>query len=83
MHPVHAMAIRVQDNPSDEVWAIFVRNWGNEGFCSDGQHFLPLTSFTFGLPWRAGASSVSVRRFDRDFLTNDHNAFRAKCDLRD
>ncbi len=34
LHPVYAMAILVQDDPNDEVWAIFVRNWGNEGFCS-------------------------------------------------
>ena len=35
-HPVYAMAIN-EDNPtirqynaSDEAWAIFLRNWGNE-----------------------------------------------------
>ena len=74
VHPVHALAIRVKEDPADEVWAIFVRNWGNEGFCSANQHFLPLTSFTFRLPWRPGVSAVNVRRFDRDFLVNDSNA---------
>lgn len=63
LHPVWAMAIRVEDDPSDEVWAIFVRRWGNEGFCSDDQHYLEGlqgNTYTFRLPWRPGASSVAV-----------------------
>jgi hypothetical protein len=31
IHPVYAMAIRVKDDPSDETWAIFVRDFGTEG----------------------------------------------------
>jgi hypothetical protein len=63
LHPVWAMAIRVKDDPDDEVWAIFVRRWGNEGFCSDHQHYLDDLQgdeFVFRLPWRSGASTVSV-----------------------
>jgi hypothetical protein len=53
VHPVHAIAMRVKEDRSDETWAIFVRNWGNEGFCSSQQHYLDLQggSFTFRLPW--------------------------------
>jgi hypothetical protein len=73
LHPVYAMAIHVKDDPSDDVWAIFVRNWGNEGFCSQFRHYLPdnLRSFTIRLPWRPGASSVSARA-GTQFLTNSN-----------
>jgi hypothetical protein len=60
-HPVYAMAIHVNDDPLDDAWAIFVRNWGNEGFCSIHDHkfdFLNDT-YTFRLPWRPGAQSVA------------------------
>ena len=37
LHPVYAMFVHL---PGSDVtrssWAFFVRNWGNEGFCSDG-----------------------------------------------
>ena len=63
LHPVWAMAIRVKDDPSDETWAIFVRRFGDEGFCSDEQHYLDDLqgdTYNFRLPWRQGASSVGV-----------------------
>jgi hypothetical protein len=64
LHPVWAMAIRVSDDdPADEVWAIFIRRWGNEGFCSGDQHYLqslPDNTYTFLLPWRPGASDVRL-----------------------
>jgi hypothetical protein len=57
VHPVHAIAIRVKEDRADETWAIFVRNWGNEGFCSSQQHYLDLDHnvFTVRLPWNADA----------------------------
>jgi hypothetical protein len=63
IHPVWAMAIRVKSDPADETWAVFVRRFGNEGFCSDQQHYLDdllNDTFTFRLPWRAGATDVGV-----------------------
>lgn len=64
LHPAWAMAIRVNDsNPSDEVWAMFIRRWGDEGFCSGDQHILtdlPNNTYTFRLPWRPGATSVKA-----------------------
>jgi len=63
LHPVWAMAIRVNDDPADETWAIFVRRWGNEGFCSRDQHYLDDlqgNEYTFRLPWKTNASSVSL-----------------------
>lgn len=63
LHPAWAMAIQARDDPSDEMWALFVRRWGNEGFCSNDQHYLEGlkdNTYTFRLPWRSGATSVSV-----------------------
>ena len=66
LHPAYAVAIRVNDDPSDETWAIFVRNWGNEGYCSSLPHPVdfPNNQYTFHLPpnpWVPDESSVSVR----------------------
>ena len=41
-HPVYALAIEVNASASRNQWAIFVRNWGNEGFCSRYDHQLTL-----------------------------------------
>lgn len=68
LHPVWLFALRVSDTPNDETWAIFVRNWGNEGFCGDQEHYLDLQTLRIRLPWRAGASAVTVSK--AEFLTN-------------
>ena len=63
IHPVWAMAIRVKSDPADETWAVFVRRFGNEGFCSSEQHYLDdlvNDTFTFRIPWRPGATDVGV-----------------------
>jgi len=62
IHPVWALAVHVKNDPNDDVWAIFVRNFGNEGFCSKYQHLVNFSGhrFTFNIPWRAGASSVAT-----------------------
>jgi hypothetical protein len=62
IHPVWAIAIHVKSDPNDDVWAIFVRNFGNEGFCSKYQHLVgfPGNRFTFNFPWRAGATGVTT-----------------------
>jgi len=41
-HPVYAIAIEIDPTPSSNKWAIFARNWGNEGFCSRYNHELML-----------------------------------------
>lgn len=63
LHPVWAMAIKVKHDPADETWAVFVRRFGNEGFCSNHQHYLDdllNDTYTFRLPWRQGATAVAV-----------------------
>jgi hypothetical protein len=68
LHPVYALAIHLNDNPEDDTWAIFARNWGDEGYCSQDQHYLDANRIAFFLP-RRGATSVSVN-IATSFLTN-------------
>jgi len=60
-HPVYAMAIQLDENPNSNTWAIFVRNWGDEGFCSSLNHelYLPGDSMHLLLPW-PGAKGLSA-----------------------
>jgi hypothetical protein len=60
VHPVFAMATKLDShtNPSDEVWLIFVRNFGDEGFCSSRTWDAPFRHYTVRLPWRTGMRSV-------------------------
>ena len=72
LHPVYGLAIHVNDNPSDDTWAIFVRNWGDEGYCSQEGHPLDTASMAFLIP-RAAASAVKVGAAST-FLTNSGGA---------
>ncbi|HEY0994341.1 MAG TPA: RICIN domain-containing protein [Kofleriaceae bacterium] len=72
IHPVYVYAHRAVDSVDgngdhDETWAIFVRNFGNEGGCGGSQHFLGLTRFTLFLPRPGG---ISVQETFSDFWTN-------------
>ncbi len=60
IHPVLAMAIHVQENLSDDVWAIFARNSGDEGFCGHVSIVHPeLSTIYLKLPWPDGAAPVA------------------------
>ncbi|HKW40347.1 MAG TPA: hypothetical protein VJN39_03770 [Gemmatimonadales bacterium] len=73
IHPVYALALLVNQqtdgDSTQEHWAFFVRNGGNEGECSNGfMPFQDLSSdstgrlvFRFTLPWRPGAGDVVAR----------------------
>lgn len=89
LHPVYAIAINVKtevrgDGDVDEVWAIFARNWGNEGWCSTNQHYLNLENnsnkLLLTLPWGpdtlAGKSALSfdVVNDGTTFLSNNQQA---------
>jgi len=52
LHPVYAMAIHTRSDPNDDVWAVFARNFGNEGYCSQGVILLnvPEDRVTLNLP---------------------------------
>jgi hypothetical protein len=75
-HPVYAMAIQSHLDRSEDVWVFFVRNYGDEGYC--GKLYSPLVTwpnnqFTFRLPWKPGATAVSVT--GPQFYANYLNAF--------
>jgi len=60
IHPVLAMAIHVQESLSDDVWAIFARNSGDEGFCGHVSIVHPeLSTIYLKLPWPDGAAPVA------------------------
>ncbi len=68
LHPVYALAIHINSNPLDDTWAIFVRNWGNEGYCSQDQHPLYANRLAFMLPHQS-ATGVQVNAAST-FLTS-------------
>ena len=60
-HPAYAMALNMNDaSLSDDQWAVFARNWGDEGFCSSQLHTLPITDLKVLIPWVPGATAVTV-----------------------
>jgi len=71
MHPVWAMAIQTEKKDTWEEWAIFARNWGNEGYCGSGYWGQDVINIDFPkennnyvyklkLPWRENAESVYI-----------------------
>lgn len=65
-HPVFSLAILTgQTNAgaaTEQNWSLFVRNWGNEGFCSEEQHYWDTTNgdYWVQLRWPKGATAVEV-----------------------
>jgi hypothetical protein len=61
-HPVYAMAIQTDRKSAltggTDKWAIFARNWGNEGYCSQHNHTLPAGPLTVRIPWLKGATGL-------------------------
>lgn len=62
LHPLYAMATLrdIESDPRDEAWLMFVRNRGDEGFCSSQIWNGGFEDYTFRLPWRDGMTSVEV-----------------------
>jgi hypothetical protein len=49
IHPVLAFAIETNATADDDTWVMFVRNWGDEGFCSRYRHFVEFPNNTISL----------------------------------
>jgi len=64
LHPVWALVMNVSPNVLDDTWVLFVRNAGDEGWCSTNQHFVefPGNRHTVLIPWRQGATDVHVTK---------------------
>ena len=58
-HPAWSAAIHGNEDPADDTWAFFVRNWGDEGYCSESQHYINYLDniYMLRIPWPAGATS--------------------------
>ncbi len=56
IHPVFTLAVHVLDSPDNDTWAMFLRNTGDEGYCSSQIETANFTSYTFRLPWRTKES---------------------------
>lgn len=69
LHPVYAIAIHTNDDPADDTWSIFARNWGDEGYCSQDQHYLDTSQIAFMIP-QPNASAVKLN-VATTFLTNN------------
>ncbi len=52
MHPIFTLAAHVVDNPDNDTWVMYLRNTGDEGYCSSQMESANFTSYTFRLPWR-------------------------------
>jgi hypothetical protein len=50
IHPVHGMFIHTLDDPNADKWAFFIRNWGDEGYCSSNQENLYQKTIQVVLP---------------------------------
>jgi hypothetical protein len=75
VHPVHVLAIREAGpgaaSTANDYWAIFVRNWGDEGYCSQNQHYLESQQVTVKLPppayYTQGQRGVATENLDTLF----------------
>ncbi|HTC96072.1 MAG TPA: hypothetical protein VK699_21700, partial [Terriglobales bacterium] len=74
LHPLYALATRrdnFENDPSDEVWLMFARNYGDEGYCSSQFWDSGLEDYTFRLPWREGMNFVDVNWDKTQFVGTD------------
>jgi len=62
LHPLFAFASQLNSHsdPLDEVWLMFARNRGDEGFCSGRLWESGLEDHIVHLRWRPGATGVEV-----------------------
>lgn len=60
LHPVYAMAAHLDaTSTSDDQWAVFARNWGDEGSCGGQDHQIELQTIALRIP-RKGATGVTL-----------------------
>jgi hypothetical protein len=64
LHPLYVLAVHVKSDPNDDVWAIFVRRSGDEGYCSTGQmHYWNTRTVSLFLPGTGQASLSAGTQF--------------------
>jgi hypothetical protein len=77
IHPAYAVAIQVNDAKDSNKWAIFARNWGDEGFCSHYDHQLDLSgaqnAIRVVLPYNS-AAGPKINKDDYEVATWSQDA---------
>jgi hypothetical protein len=84
LHPVHLLAIRETGNQNittEDTWAIFARNWGDEGECSSQLHYLDRNVVSVDLTPPPGVSSSATPTLVGDNTFHEHNANGLKVNL--
>ena len=96
LHPVYAFASNPCMNaafdsgtracaslnpPGDDVWLMFVRNRGDEGFCSGDIWSSGFDDYTFRLPWRDGMESARVDWDKTRFQWSDNESMRPDVEI--
>jgi hypothetical protein len=73
LHPLYAIATELDANnsPQDDDWLMFVRNRGDEGFCSSSLWDAGFEDYTFHLKWRDGMTDVNVNWSKTQFEGTD------------
>ena len=70
LHPLYVLAVHVKSDPADDVWAIFVRRSGDEGYCSTGQmHNWSTHTVSLVLPGSGQATISGGTEFYRERLS--------------
>jgi hypothetical protein len=60
LNPVYAMFVHVQDDATQDRWAFFVKNWGDEGYCGDNEENLDRRKIQVRIPHPWGATGFSL-----------------------
>ena len=66
LHPIYMLAIETSPDPQDNVWMIFIRTWGNQGWCSKQRHPISraLSDFKLLLPVIPGSHPTQAKATD-------------------
>jgi hypothetical protein len=61
LHPIYAMTVHLNfGDTNDDRWAVFARNWGNEGFCSQDQHYWEVPAVSVFIPEPVPSSDYTL-----------------------
>jgi hypothetical protein len=80
LHPVYGLAIHINSDAGQagtDDWVFLARNYGNEGYCSDGNMTVPqLTTLSFFIPRdnAIGDDPANPTGLNELYSTNDNNS---------
>lgn len=80
LHPVYGLAIHIKSDDGHvgtDDWVFMARNYGNEGYCSDGNMTVPqLTTLSFFIPRdnAIGDDPANPTALNELFSTSDNNS---------